>query len=194
MSASIRLIGLEAAKTQLASMGKSVGPVLRGAIDTTAVDVRRRKYVPPMAPMFKNRRFVASRIILKKVRLRKKIFDARLIPSSSGVYVTEFRRWGFLPVSPTRARIIVGSFKGSRVAAGFVNPASFARQPWRTRTERRTAKRTYRYESALKPAIGPSIAFFFKRLTNRDTLQFANRRLQNEFQRRYRKELIRATA
>lgn len=195
----IRPESFDAAKKQLESIGRKIEPVLRGALDTTAAELRKRRYTPAIAPMFKGRSFVNKRIQVKRVNLRKGRFDARLIPSSSGVYVTEYRKWGYVLISATRARIIVGSFKGHKVAAGFVNPASFGRQPWRTRSEKeRKLKKppkfdqrtSYRYETPLSPAIGPSVAFFFKRMTNAATLKYANQRVQQEFQRRLRKELL----
>lgn len=191
--------GFKEARKQLESLGRKIDPVLRGALDTTAVETRKRRYTPAIAPMFKGRSFVNSRIVVKRVNLKRGRIDARLIPSSSGIYVTEYRKWGYQTISPTRARILVGSFKGHKVAAGFVNPASLGRQPWRTRSERvRNLKKppkfdsrpTYRYETGLSPALGPSVAFFFRRLTNRATLDFANKRLLLEFQRRLRRELL----
>ena len=199
----IRPESFDAAKKQLESIGRKIDPVLRGALDTTAVEVRKRRYTPAIAQMFKGRSFVNKRIVVKRVNRRKGRFDARLIPSSAGVYVTEYRKWGFIPITPTRARIIVGSFKGHKVAAGFVNPASFGRQPWSTRSEKeRKLKKppkfdqrtSYRYQTPLEPAIGPSVAFFFKRMTNAATLKYANQRVQQEFQRRLRKELLKGPA
>lgn len=191
--------GFKAAQAQLASLGRSIDPVLRGALDSTAVEVRKRRYTPVIAPMFKSRSWVNKRIVIKRVNLKRGRTDARLIPSSAGVYVTEFRRWGYQAINATRARILVGSFKGHKVAAGFVNPASDGRQPWRTRSERarnlkRPAKfdgrKSYRYSTGLDHALGPSIAWFFKRLTSAATMRYANRHLQTEFQRRLRRELI----
>ena len=197
----VRAEGFEAAKRQLESLGRKIEPVLRGALDTTATDARKRIYTPAIVPMFKNRQFVNKRILIKRVNARKGRFDARLIPSSSGVAVTEYRRWGYQAISATRARILVGSFKGHKVAAGFVNPASFARQPWasRRRVTRNVASRggefTYNYgtgsRSTLMPAMGPSVAFFFKRLTTVSNVKKINRRLELEFQRRLRRELLR---
>lgn len=193
--------GFEAAKKQLASQGKSIDLVLRGALDTTVADVRKRRYTKVLAPMFRGSSWVNKRIVIKRVNLRKGRFDARLIPSSSGVYVTEYRRWGYQAIDQTRARIFVGVFKGSKIAAGFVNPSSFARQPLATRSSvtRNVKKRggmfTYTYgagtQSGVMPAMGPSVAFFFKRLTTVSTVTWSNRRLQQEFQRRMRRELLR---
>lgn len=195
--------GFKAAQAQLQSLGRSIDPVLRGALDATAVEVRKRRYTPFIAPMFKARSWVNKRIVIKRVNLKRGRIDARIIPSSAGVYVTEFRRWGYQTIAPTRARILVGSFKGHKVAAGFVNPASEARQPWRTRSEKaRSASarkkfapaiKSYRYGvqgGGLDHAMGPSIAWFFKRLTNVATMRYANRHLNTEFQRRLRKELL----
>lgn len=193
----IRPEGFAAAKRQLESIGRQIEPVLRGALDTTAADARQRRYTPHIAPMFRGRSWVNKRIIVKRVNARKGRFDARLIPSSAGVYVTEYKRWGYQAIDKTRARILVGSFKGHKVAAGFVNPSSFARQPLATRTSvRREVKKrggqhayTYQYH-APKPAMGPSVAWFFKQLTSVTTMRWINRRLEQEFQRRLRRELL----
>lgn len=193
----VRAEGFEAAKRQLESLGKRIEPALRGALDTTASDSRKRIFTPAIAPMFKGRSWVNKRIAIKRVNARKGRFDARIIPSSSAVYVTEYKRWGYQIISATRARILVGSFKGHKIAAGFVNPASFARQPLSTRSSvtRNVKKRggafTYRYDAdGLAPAMGPSIAFFFKRLATVTNIKKINRKLEQEFQRRVRKELL----
>lgn len=197
----VRPVMLDAARKQLASQGKSVDPALRGALDTTASETRQRRYTPIIAPMFKGRSWVNKRIVIKRVNTLKRRFDARLIPSSAGVYVTEYRRWGYQAIDKTSARILVGSFKGHKIAAGFVNPSSFGRQPWATRSsvtrfvKKRGGNFTYTYEagtkSGLMPAMGPSIAWFFKRLTTVTTIRWVNRRLEIEFQRRVRRALLR---
>ena len=196
--------GLDAARRQLESLGRRVEPVLRGAIDTTAMDVRKTRYTAQIARMFKGRSWVNKRIVVKRVNMRKGRFDARLIPSSSGVPVTEYRKWGYQTISPTRARILVGSFKGHKVAAGFVNPSSFARQPLATRSastknvKKRGGEFTYSYgagtQSGVMPAMGPSVAWFFKQLTSATTVKYANQKLQQEFARRLRKELLKGNA
>lgn len=194
----VRVEGYEAAKRQLESLGKSVDPALRGALDSTATETRKRRYTPQIAPMFRGRSWVNKRIVIKRVNVRKGRFNARLIPSSSGVFVTEYKRWGYQAINKTRARILVGSFKGHKIAAGFVNPSSFARQPLSSRSSvtRNVKKRggafTYNYgDGQLQPAMGPSVAFFFKRLTNVTTVRWVNRRLEAEFQRRVRRALLR---
>lgn len=194
----VRAEGFAAAKRQLESLGKSVDPALRGALDTTASETRQRRYTPQIAPMFRGRSWVNKRIVIKRVNARKGRFDARLIPSSAGVFVTEYKRWGYQAIDKTRARILVGSFKGHKVAAGFVNPSSFARQPLATRQSvtRNVKKRggafTYSYGNGqLQPAMGPSVAWFFKQLTNVTTVRWVNRRLEAEFQRRVRRALLR---
>lgn len=196
----LRPVAFDAAKRQLASIGRQIEPVLRGALDTTASDTRQRRYTPIIAKMFKGRSWVNKRIVIKRVNTRKGRFDARLIPSSAGVYVTEYKRWGYQAIDATRARILVGSFKGHKVAAGFVNPSSFARQPLAARSsvtrmvKRRGGQFTYSYgagtQSGLMPAMGPSVAWFFKQLTTVTTVRWVNKRLEQEFQRRMRRELL----
>ena len=192
----VRPVAFDAARRQLEAIGRQIEPVLRGTLDTTATEARQRRYTPHIAPMFRGRSWVNKRIVIKRVNARKGRFDARLIPSSAGVYVTEYKRWGYQAIDKTRARILVGSFKGHKVAAGFVNPASFARQPLATRSSvnRNVKKRggafTYSYGTGLMPAIGPSVAWFFKQLTSVTTMRWINRRLEQEFQRRVRRELL----
>lgn len=193
--------GFEAAKKQLESLGRKVEPVLRGALDSTAMDVRKRRYTPAISKMFKGSSWVNKRIKVKRVNVRKGRFDARLIPSGSGVPVTEYRRWGYQPITATRARILVGSFKGHKVAAGFVNPASFARRPLASkRSVTRSVKKrgglfTYNYDKGTTiSAMGPSVAWFFKQLTSATTIKYANQKLQQEFARRLRKELLKGGA
>lgn len=192
--------GFDAAKKQLESIGKSIDPVLRGALNTTASEVRKRRYTPVIAPMFRGSGWVNKRIQIKRVNTRKGRFDARLIPSSSGVDVTDYRRWSYEAIDKTRARILVGVFKGKKIAAGFVNPSSRTRMPLATRSsvtrnvKSRGGAFTYLYgagtRSGLMPAMGPSVAYFFKKLTTASTVKWANSRLQQEFQRRLRRELL----
>ncbi len=191
--------GFEAAKKQLESLGRKVEPVLRGALDSTAMDVRKSRYTKVIASMFKGASFVNKRIVVKRVNARKGRFDARLIPSSSGVQVPDYRRWGYQIVNATRARILVGSFKGHKIAAGFVNPSTFMRHPLSTRSQKaRNLKKpkpgaqskAYVYNHGVQTAMGPSVAWFFKRLTTGATIKYTNQKLQNEFAKRLRKELL----
>lgn len=193
--------GFDAAKAQLESLGRKVEPVLRGALDSTILDVRKRRYTPDIAKMFKGSSWVNKRIKVKRVNVRKGRFDVRLIPSASGVPVTEYKKWGYQTITATRARILVGSFKGHKVAAGFVNPTSFARRPLATKrsvtraVKNRGGQYTYSYDQGTRiTAMGPSVAYYFKRLTSATTIKYANQKLQNEFARRLRKELLKGAA
>lgn len=193
--------GFDAAKAQLESLGRKVAPVLRGALDSTVMDVRKRRYTPHIAKMFKGSSWVNKRITVKRVNMRKGRFDARLIASGSGVPVTEYKKWGYQAITATRARILVGSFKGHKVAAGFVNPASFARRPLASqRSVTRSVKKrggqfTYNYDKGtMISAMGPSVAYYFKRLTSVTTIKYASQKAQSEFARRLRKELLKGNA
>ena len=199
-------VGFEQAAAQLRAKQRKVEPVLRGALDTTATDLRRRKYVPPLGSVFKQRSWINKRIIIKRVNARKGRFDARLIPSGSGVEVRSYRNWLWHGVdgvhSKTRARIFVVGLRGKKMAAGFVNPSSSNRTPLRTRSERaRNLKRparagdnvkSYRYSTLLQEALGPSVAYWFWRLTTPELIAYANRRLNAEFQQRARRELAKS--
>ncbi|MBN0308424.1 hypothetical protein JTL37_34640, partial [Pseudomonas aeruginosa] len=100
--------------------GRRVDPVMRGALNTTATQTRKQRYNEPMRPAFTSA-FANRRIVIKRARAGR--MNARLIPSSSGVNVTAYRRWIFEPINSTRARIYVVGPNGRKVAAGFVNPS-----------------------------------------------------------------------
>lgn len=192
MRINLKVQGVEMAKARLAEVGRKIDPVIRGALNTTAARTRTRHYVRPM-DKFLGRGQVRNGLRIKRARGRLK--NARVIPSSSGVPVTQYKRWIFEWIAPTRARIWVWGPGGRKLAAGFVNPASAAQQPWRTRstTTRETKKkgqRTYSYQAGgLRPALGPSVAYWFKLLSNSQNIMWTNTFLQQEFEKRLRKEI-----
>lgn len=181
MQVSIKISGLEMAQARLAEVNRKVDPVLRGALNTTANKARTVRYVNPLRgslmPVF-------SRRALRVKRARGTLTNARIIPSSSGVPVTRYLGWGYSKISATRARIWVKGPNGHKVAAGFVNPSSFSRMPWSTRIKVRGAPKGF-----LSPALGPSVAYWFKQLTDNQTIRWTNIFLQQEFEKRIRQEV-----
>lgn len=64
------------------------------------------------------------------------------------------------------------------------NPSSFSRMPWSTRIKVRGAPKGF-----LSPALGPSVAYWFKQLTDNQTIRWTNIFLQQEFEKRIRQEI-----
>lgn len=180
MQLSVKLSSIELAKARLATVGRTLEPAMRGALNATATRVRRERYVQPLNKSLKGK-LVRSSMRIK--RARRGMMNARIIPSSSGVPVTRYASWGYDPIDKTRARLWVRAPNGRKIAAGFVNPASVAKRPWRTRgLTRRTA-------GSLPEALGPSVAYWFRQLSDRETVRWTNSFLQQEFEMRIRKEI-----
>lgn len=196
MNVTIQVMGLKQAQRQLEGMGKKVDPVLRGALNSTAAKSRTERYIKPMGKLFKTS-VLGSRLgnadlrgKLTIKRARRGRMNSRIIPSSSGVRVDDYRRWVFEVLAPTRARIYVYGLRGRKVAAGFVNPASSKQAPLSTRSSKTTARgKTYAYKRALSAALGPSTAYWFKQLTTNQTMAWISEFLQQDFAKRMDKEI-----
>lgn len=186
MRLSVKLVGEEQAKARLAAVGRKVDPVLRGALNTTGTKARTERYVKPMSPSIKAQRLRGA---LKLKRARRGRMEARIIPSSSGILVVNYRTWGFDVIDATRARIWVRGPAGRKVAAGFVNPSSSQKLPWSTRSSRTKGSKTYAYKRALQLAQGPSAAYWFKQLSGSPTIRWVSAYLQQEFEKRLTKEI-----
>ena len=193
MQVSVRMAGAELARARLAEIGRTVEPVMRGALNTTATQTRTQQYVQPLRGTIKGAK---ARDGMKIKRANSKRLNARIIPSSAGIPVLEYQAWGYdlVDSTGTRARIWVRGPRGKKIAAGFVNPKGSRRLPLSTRSERSgmTKKRgatTYRYEHQLRAAIGPSLAHWFKDLTTAQTLRWTNAFLQREFEKRLNQEI-----
>ncbi len=188
----MRLQGEEMARARMDAIGKAVEPVLRGALNTTARRARKEIFVPALSPLFRKRSWLNKRLTIKLAGTRR--LNARIVPSGAGVPVMDRPGWRFIPLSATRARITVPGLGGStKVAAGFVNPSGAKQRPLATRSEKaRNLKRpkggpaTYRYEWGLKPAYGPSIAFYFRQVADSRAVTLIGSMLQEEFERRLR--------
>lgn len=196
MQVTVKVMGLKQAQRQLDDQAKKVDPVLRGALNSTATKGRTERFVKPIRPLFKTAgkggrlggSGLRGSLIIK--RARKGRMNSRIIPSSSGVRIDDYRRWSYEVITPTRARIYVTGLRGRKVAAGFVNPASAGRRPWRTASVKRTvAGRVYGYKKALVAALGPSTAYWFKQLNTTQTIKWISDFLQEDFTKRMTKEI-----
>lgn len=189
MQLSVRVTGQEFARARLAQVGRSVDPVMRGALNTTATQSRAQRYIKPISVALAAPRLRRS-IRIKRANTRR--MNARVIPSSSGVPVVHYRSWGFDPIDKTRARIWVRGPNGRKVAAGFVNPASAGKLPWSTRSSKAgKGGRNYTYKRSLQLAQGPSTAYWFKQFSGAETVRWVNTFLQQEFEKRIRREVAR---
>lgn len=185
MQVNVRMVGLELAQRRLAEVGRKVDPVLRGALNTTATKARAERYVKPLSKSLKGAR-VRSAMRVKRANTRR--MESRIIPSSSGVLLLNYQVWGFDTLSPTRARLWVRAPNGRKVAAGFVNPSSAGKLPWNTRGKKAKAAGKKAFDHR-RLAMGPSVAYWFKRLSGSQTIRWTNIFLQQEFEKRMRKEL-----
>lgn len=181
MQVSLKVYGVEMAKARLAEVGRKVDPVLRGALNTTATSARRERYNKPLRSAMPSQLINAS---MRVKRARRGWMNSRIIPSSSGVPVTRYAAWGYDPIDKTRARLWVRGPDGRKVAAGFVNPSSVAKQPWRTK---RVSFRITNNQP--QPALGPSVAYWFRKLSTTKTINWTNAFLQQEFEKRLRREI-----
>jgi hypothetical protein len=183
---SVNPVGFAAASRKLSEAGRKIDPALRGALNTTATKTRSERFVKPLRTTIKGKRL---RSALKVKRANSRRMESRIIPSSSGVPVPQYAKWGYDAIDATRARIWVMSPSGKKIAAGFVNPSSTGRKPLISRTSRQGRSAAYTYNKKLQEAIGPSAAFWFKQLADLGTIRWTNAFLQKEFQRRIIKEL-----
>lgn len=103
---------------------------------------------------------------------------ARVIPSSAGIPVPEYR-WRHTPTGshPTRHRIQVAWPGGWKTAAGFVNPYGQYRAPLTTRLY------AYRGDRSMYLAVAPSAAALFKVIADASLNSAAAARVQQEFQK-----------
>lgn len=181
MQLGVKLEGVELARLRLSEIGRSVDPVMRGALNTTATRGRTDRYIRPMRGSIKAQRL---RTALKVKRANSRRMESRIIPSSSGIPVVNYQAWGFDQIDATRGRIWVRGPSGRKVAAGFVNPSSSHKLPLSTRSSRTKGAKTYAYKRALQLAQGPSAAYWFKQLTDGQTIRWINSFLQQEFEKR----------
>jgi len=193
MQVNVRVVGAELGARRLAAQGRSVVPVLRGTLNTGATATRTERYVKPLRGTIKPAR---ARGALRIKRANSRRLNSRIIPSSSGVPITDYSSWGYDPIDATRARLWVKGPNGKKVAAGFVNPSSQGKLPLATKSSRARNKATgpkaYSYRLPLGVAMAPSVAYWFKQLSGAQTVRWTNIFLQKEFEKRIRRELAKA--
>ncbi|WP_325435167.1 hypothetical protein [Pseudomonas nitroreducens] len=191
MISNVRLVGQERARALLAAQRRSVDPVIRGTLNTTATAARRERYVKQLMGTFGRRQFLNDRMKIKRANSRR--LNARVIPSSSGVEVLSYRQWGSDRIDATRAVVWVRAPDGRKVAAGFVNPSSKRQLPWATRSAKKGRSNAYRSEwGKRRVAMGPSVAYWFRRLSGGETIRWTSAFMQQEFERRMRRELAKS--
>ncbi|MCY1347622.1 hypothetical protein D9M69_337390 [compost metagenome] len=203
MRVQIGIEGVKLAQARLAAIEKSIDPILRGSLNTTVRWARRGIFAKELRKVFPQRSWLNKKLKLKLAGTRR--LNARIIPSSSGVEVRTRRGWGYREVSRTRGRIYVPDIDGGpKLAAGFVNPASRKKEPLSTRSARARnlkkppkhgQRKSYRYDyHQPRPALGPSVAYYFKRLSNVRRVRMINSYAQQDFEKRVREAELKAAA
>lgn len=180
MQVSVKLVGVEQVQKRLDEIGRSIDPVLRKAVNRTATGTRQQKYVKPLQRLFVDRKALRRGFAIRPAG--KRISNARIVPSSAGVPIPSWAGWNYSVVAPTRARIFVRSLQGRKLAAGFVNPASARKLALRTRGARASANKP-------RTALGPSLAYFFRQMTNDQLIRWVNAYLQQEFRKQIEAEV-----
>jgi len=177
-------------KELLAKTRRNLEPQLRGALNTVAAKARKEFYVSKMGALGSTRQLNRA-IRVKRARGASAMtMQARLIPSSAGLPVTQYKTWGIEPISATRARVFVIGPGGRKIAAGFVNPSSADQSPLSTRHRDRTGlsrnagKGRIQIGYKIGPAMAPSVAYWFWQLTTPGVVQWIHEELAREFQRR----------
>ncbi|MEH6564640.1 MAG: hypothetical protein V7756_04865 [Halopseudomonas sp.] len=195
MRLSLDVKQIKEAEDVLRGLGRSVDPVLRGTLNSTGSYARTNEFGPPLRKLFRRKGRVSRGLALKRAGTKR--HEARIIAASSGVEVPEYARWGYTPISPTRAVVWVAGLNGHKVAAGFVNPAGSKRAPLRTRSSRKAkvaklggAQRDYRYNTARpETALGPSLAYWFQSVVSQGAIKRVNEFMLAEFDRRLNAEI-----
>lgn len=139
-------------------------------INRTATEVRREEIVLPMSrDTGIKRKILNDRIRIERAQRGKE--TARIVPSSAGIPVPEYRYRMQPTAHPTRARILVDWPGGKKVAAGFINPLG----------KRQAPLRSYNHKGKLSPpetALAPSAAALFKVVVTDEVRGRAADRLQ----------------
>lgn len=121
---------------------------------------------------------ISSTYVRRSMRISRgsqRLPVARVVPSSAGVPVNEYRYRARATSVPTRAQILVGFVGGEKVAAGFINPLSRHKLPLRSRSHKAKLPKP-------EIAYGPSIASAFKLLINDDKLSGYQARVAEIFE------------
>lgn len=190
MELRVRVEGIDQAQARLKAVGRRVDPVLRGAINSTATKARAERYVKRMKDTIPPKR---TRGAIRISRARRNQMSALIVPSGAGVPVVYYKTWGFVAIDATRARIWVRGPMGRKTAAGFVNPSSQNKLPLQTRSYKKSKSgKEYSYKRNLQLALAPSVAYWFKQLTNNQTRRWVENYLAAEFSKRIQKELDKA--
>ncbi|MDU4255578.1 hypothetical protein [Pseudomonas sp.] len=193
MKVRVQMVGVEQARRRLAEIGRSVEPDLRGGLNSAVRRGRKELYLPDLLRLFPSSRMLNRAMALKLAGTRR--LNARIIPSSSGVRVRDRKGWqrGMGTTSgPTRSQIYVPDLTGRKLAAGFVNPEGRQKSPLATHSRRGGGSgRSYRYGRSEVPvdALGPSVAYYFRRLSNVQRVRLIGAIAQQEFERRVRMRL-----
>jgi len=153
MSYTLQTQGADRLAELFGAMTREVDRAERNALNAAATEFKRGFVKDISAGTGLKKKLVRARIRVS--RAKGAASEARIIPDSQGLPITEYT-WRPEPAGhPTRARILIRWFGGWKVAAGFVNPESARPLPMKTITSRGRLK---------KPVLahGVSVAAAFK--------------------------------
>ena len=172
MSYTLQTQGADRLSSLLGSIPKETERAQRNALNAAATEFKRGFVNDISAGTGLKKKLVRGRI---RVSRAKGAGDARIIPDSQGLPITEYT-WRPEPAGhPTRARVLIRWFGGWKVAAGFINPEADRPIPMKTITSRGRLRR---------PALahGVSVAAAFKYVRDDGRLDRYSARLAEIFE------------
>jgi hypothetical protein len=200
MSITVELQGADGGAASFGIDEKRFGRMQINAVNRAARWVRRELLVEPFAAATGVRRVIFNdRISIRQATNNTP--EASIIPSSHGIPARSYKhRADPVDGSKIRARIMVAWWRGEKVAAGFINPASERKLPLATRSVRQRSVhagsknphiKQYRYSYVVpKDAMGPSAAALFRVAVDGSVREMAADRLALEFNQELDQELF----
>jgi len=182
MSYTLQTQGADRLAKLLGSLPKETERAQRNALNTGATEFKRSFVDDISAGTGLKKKLVRGRIRVS--RAKGSDGEARVIPDSRGLPITEYT-WRPEPAGhPTRARVLVRWFGGWKVAAGFVNPEADRPLPMKTITSRGRLRRPVL-------AHGFSVALAFKHVRDDGRLDRYAARLAEIFEEKLEDQINR---
>jgi len=182
MSYTLQTQGADQLSELLGALPKETDRAQRNALNSAATEFKRGFVNDISAGTGLKKKLVRRNISVRRAKGER--MEARIIPVSQGLPITEYI-WRPEPAGhPTRARILIRWFGGWKVAAGFINPEADRPLPMRTITSRGRLKRPIL-------AHGLSVASAFKHVRDDGRLDRYSARLAEIFEEKLEDQINR---
>ncbi|KMQ75300.1 phage tail protein [Marinobacter subterrani] len=182
MSYTLQTQGADRLASLLGAFDKETERAQKNALNAAASEFKRGFVNDISAGTGLKKKLVRGRIRVS--RAKGAAGEARIIPDSQGLPITEYT-WRPEPAGhPTRARILIRWFGGWKVAAGFINPESERPLPLKTITSKGRRRRPVL-------AHGVSVAAAFKHVRDDGRLDRYSARLAEIFEEKLEEQINR---